>query len=184
MSIADEYLKSLDRWRADRDDFMANHYASPLADDDIQGFEGLRYYEPDLSVVFSVALEAAETRVEIESSAGGVSAYSGAGVVVVPFAHGPVKMQVLRAEDDDLFVPFRDKTSGVTTYDGGRYIAVERIENSATFIVDFNKATNPYCAYDPEFSCPLPPPENRLGFAVEAGELNYPSAPLRNSSVV
>jgi uncharacterized protein len=168
-----DYLDKLRRWREDRDRFFAEHYATPLSDDAIANFNGLRYFLPDPEMVFAVEFEPDPQGVEIESSTGTRSEYPGAGLVSVPFAAGTIELRVLRGEDDDLFIPFRDETSGESTYVGGRYIAVDRSEQGG-FRVDFNKATNPYCAYDPDFSCPLPPPQNRLPFAVRAGELDYP----------
>ena len=71
-----------------------------------------------------------------------------------------------------LFLGFWDTTSGETTYGGGRYIDIE--ENSANqYIIDFNYAYNPYCAYSHRYSCAVPPFENRLNIAVTAGEKNF-----------
>jgi hypothetical protein len=172
------YLDELTRWRSERNTFFASHYASPLSDDALVGFSGLRYFPPDPLLVFEVAMNAAASRVRIESSMGAVSEYPAGGTVVIPFPARTVVLQVLCGEEDDLFIPFRDSTSGDMTYAGGRYVFVERGQDGLVTI-DFNKAINPYCAYDPDFSCPLPPPENRLAFAVEAGELDhhYPAAP-------
>ncbi|NIU01421.1 MAG: DUF1684 domain-containing protein, partial [Nitrosopumilaceae archaeon] len=64
---------------------------------------------------------------------------------------------------------FTDKTSGDETYGGGRYIdLVEHDRNH--YVIDFNKAYNPYCAYNPKYSCAIPPEENHLAIAVTAGE--------------
>jgi uncharacterized protein (DUF1684 family) len=117
-------------------------------------------------------MESEDERVRIESSTGASSVYPGAGFVVVPFAAGPMQLRVLWGEDDDLFIPFRDLTSGSTTYSGGRYVAAAT-NGGGMVTIDFNRAINPYCAYDPEFSCPLPPAENWLAFPVEAGELDF-----------
>jgi uncharacterized protein (DUF1684 family) len=76
-----------------------------------------------------------------------------------------------------LFLPFRDATSGQATYGAGRYL-LDTIKGAdhggdwreGTLILDFNMAFHPSCAYDPRWSCPLAPPENRLAVAVEAGE--------------
>jgi uncharacterized protein (DUF1684 family) len=68
-----------------------------------------------------------------------------------------------------LFIPFRDLTSAKTTYGGGRYIDFN-IPSSTTVKIDFNTAYNPYCAYSHRFSCPIPPKENSLPIAIEAGE--------------
>ena len=166
------YLDELARWRADRDDFFANHYATPLSDEVIAAFTGIRYFPPDPSLVFELGLQPLEVPIAIEASTGTTSDYPAAGKVTVPFAAGPVDLWVLSGEEGEHFVPFRDATSGVSTYSGGRYLALDHV-GERRLTLDFNKATNPYCAYDPDFSCPLPPPENRLGFPVEAGELDY-----------
>lgn len=173
MDDSEAYLLRLAQWRADRDEFFAHHYATPLSDEALTGFSGLRYFPGDANWVFIGTLESGDDRVNIESSAGMVSAYPTAGLVTVPFAVGPVRMRVLCGEEDELFVPFRDLTSGETTYGGGRY-ADARFGADSRLIVDFNRAINPYCAYDPDFSCPLPPRQNWLSFAVEAGELDFP----------
>jgi uncharacterized protein (DUF1684 family) len=75
---------------------------------------------------------------------------------------------------DHLFVPFKDLTTGETTYGGGRYIDL-RLSDIEKGIVhlDFNKAYNPWCAYSDGFSCPIPPKENELNIAIEAGELSF-----------
>ena len=72
-----------------------------------------------------------------------------------------------------LFLAFGDKTSGNETYGGGRYLDVKKVPGSATIKLDFNKAYNPYCAYNDTYSCPLPPRENLLEVAIKAGEKNY-----------
>ena len=69
---------------------------------------------------------------------------------------------------DRLFLPFTDLTNGVNTYGGGRYIDL-RIPKTDTIVIDFNQAYNPYCAYTTGYSCPIPPEENHLDLAVEAG---------------
>jgi uncharacterized protein (DUF1684 family) len=75
---------------------------------------------------------------------------------------------------DYLFIPFTDKTSGIETYGGGRYIdlVLKNIINN-TYTIDFNKAYNPYCAYTAGYNCPIPPQENDLPVAIKAGEMNF-----------
>jgi len=75
-----------------------------------------------------------------------------------------------------LFLGFWDTTSGETTYSGGRYIDLEA-DSSGTYLVDFNYAYNPFCAYSDRYSCAIPPLENRLPFALEAGEKKYKNHP-------
>lgn len=70
------------------------------------------------------------------------------------------------------FTGFADNTSGLSTYGGGRYLDLE-IGKADWLEIDFNLAYNPYCAYVSGFSCPLPPAENILSVAIEAGEKDY-----------
>lgn len=70
----------------------------------------------------------------------------------------------------DLFIPFTDLTSGNTTYGGGRYLDITTSLKSGKIWVDFNLAYNPYCAYNEEYSCPIPPKQNYLPVAINAGE--------------
>lgn len=78
--------------------------------------------------------------------------------------------ELMKDEDykDYLFLPFLDNTNGDTTYGGGRYIDL-RIPEGDTIEIDFNKAYNPYCAYNARYSCPIVPRENYLDTNIEAG---------------
>jgi uncharacterized protein len=76
----------------------------------------------------------------------------------------------------ELFVPFRDATSGRETYGAGRYLEIElqrHAKGAHTATLDFNLAYNPHCAYSSDYSCPIPPPENTLPIAITAGERAY-----------
>jgi uncharacterized protein len=70
---------------------------------------------------------------------------------------------------DQLFVPFVDLTSGTETYPAGRYLDLDRTR-TGIYVIDFNRAYNPYCYYNPTYDCPYPPRENRLEVPVRAGE--------------
>ena len=67
-----------------------------------------------------------------------------------------------------MFLPFTDLTNGEETYEGGRYIELE-IPDKNYIVIDFNKAYNPYCAYNYIYSCPIPPEENDLKIEIKAG---------------
>lgn len=76
---------------------------------------------------------------------------------------------------DYLFLPFTDVTSGEATYASGRYLdlTISNIKNNSV-VLDFNKAYNPYCAYvSGVYNCPIPPPQNRLPVAINAGEMAF-----------
>jgi uncharacterized protein (DUF1684 family) len=78
-------------------------------------------------------------------------------------------------EDNQLFFIFQDTTSRRQTYPAGRFLYADLPKRGMAGEVelDFNKAQNPPCAFTPYATCPLPPKQNRLPVAIEAGELNY-----------
>jgi len=69
----------------------------------------------------------------------------------------------------NLFVPFADLTTGMDSYAAGRYLDIEPT-TTGYYTIDFNRAYNPYCAYNATYECPFPPPSNRLNVAIRAGE--------------
>ncbi len=71
---------------------------------------------------------------------------------------------------ESLFLIFRDGTSGLTTYGAGRFLSADAPGDDGTTVLDFNLAYNPPCAFTPYATCPLPPPQNALDIAIEAGE--------------
>jgi uncharacterized protein (DUF1684 family) len=77
---------------------------------------------------------------------------------------------------DEFFVMFKDETNQITTYGGYRIVAPRAVKNGEWTVLDFNLALNPPCAYSTYTTCPLPPPENRLDIAIEAGEMRHPTA--------
>ena len=78
------------------------------------------------------------------------------------------KLREIDEYRDYLFLPFTDLTNGDETYGGGRFIDLE-IPNDNFIVIDFNKAYNPYCAYNAKYSCPIPPKENDLDTHILAG---------------
>jgi uncharacterized protein (DUF1684 family) len=86
-----------------------------------------------------------------------------------------LRMDLPPRERTGVLIPFQDRTNGRETYGGGRYLELE-LPIGARTVLDFNRAFNPLCAYDSKFTCPMPPPENRLTIAVRAGEKAYTGA--------
>ncbi|MCH7406795.1 DUF1684 domain-containing protein [Belliella aquatica] len=76
-------------------------------------------------------------------------------------------------EGDQLYLIFADGTSGAETYGGGRYLYTQKADENGIVILDFNKAFNPPCVFTPFATCPLPPRQNILELAIEAGERNW-----------
>lgn len=89
-----------------------------------------------------------------------------------------ITLDVFQTEDLEtqrpsyLFIPFTDLTSGSETYGGGRYINTD-LPNNEVLTIDFNRAYNPYCAYNDDYSCVVPPRSNRMPIAVKAGIKNF-----------
>ena len=176
--MTDSYAEQLRQNRAEKDQFFAEHPQSPIPPGERDDFDGLAYFDPDATY----RVEATVTRheepdpVEMDTTDGRTVRY----LRVVTFAFDidgeSHELQEHRQAGDDpgaLFVPFRDKTTGQQTYEQGRYIeleAEEELEDGDAVTLDFNLAYAPFCAYSDTFSCPLPPEENWLETAIEAGE--------------
>ncbi len=170
-------LDSLRQHRIEHDRFLAEHYASPLPEEYQAGFSGLDYFVPDPAWCLTGRFEPVAPRpVPIPSTAGTDSEYTMIGEVILPVGGTQYRLVVLDDGDGGRFIPFRDGTAGDTTYGGGRYVNLE-IHPGGSATVDFNRAANPYCVYDEEFTCPLPPRPNCISEPIPAGErMWYPPA--------
>lgn len=164
------------QWRREKDRYFAGP-GSPLPPSERQRFRGLPYYEFDDRYVFEVEVKAdgQERRIEIQRTGGDIVTYDRAGTFRVDLPGGPATLAAYRTagQDDDLFVPFRDATTAKETYEIGRYLEIVPA-GGGRYLVDFNRAYNPFCAYADHFSCPLVPRENHLAVPVLAGEKKPP----------
>ena len=159
--------------RSERDLFFAEHYSSPLPEEHQSGFEGLDYFAPDPAWVVSALYERTEpTKISVPSTAGNESLYTMMGTAHVEIGGRSYRLTVLDDGDGGAFIPFRDATCGDETYGGGRYVGIE-IAADRTATIDFNTAQNPWCVYDEEITCPLPPPGNVIAGPIRAGEMMY-----------
>lgn len=92
----------------------------------------------------------------------------------VLYGYQLTKLKESKEYADHFFVPFKDATTGNTTYAAGRYIDLTKTDiKNGRVVLDFNKAYNPYCAFTDGYNCPIPPKENTLKLAVTAGEKKY-----------
>ncbi len=169
----DGYAAWLTRMRKDKDQAFRAEPWSPVPHAERRTFAGLAYYAPDPRYRQAVVLEEAETeRLEVPLSTGGTRTYTRVARIRLPLPEGEAVLAAYETEgagDGSLFVPFRDGTSGKETYGAGRYLEVHPTDDGR-WLVDFNLAYNPYCAYSEEYACPLPPAENWLRIPVRAGE--------------
>lgn len=176
----DNQLKAL---REQIDDFMQFHPQSPLADDRRDGFKGLDYYDENPALVIVATVERLpddEPIIEMETSTGDARPFRRWGTFAFEVDGQPARLTLYSdPTGEELFLPFRDATSGNETYGAGRYLdnhrpGLRRLGEDE-IEVDFNYAYNPYCAYSPYFSCPLPPRENWLAVPIRAGEKDFRS---------
>jgi uncharacterized protein (DUF1684 family) len=183
-------------WLDVREELYRTHPQSPVPGPDRPAFRARHWpYDPRWRFEVVVELEAMEPRapelavaaepvlggltIALPVSTGGDEALERIGSVTVPFAVGPRRLGLywMSGYAGGLFLPFGDATNGRATYGAGRYLldAAKSADLGpgaapGSLILDFNFAFHPSCAFDPRWSCPLTPPENRLDMAVEAGE--------------
>ncbi len=164
--------------RADKDSFLRNDIDSPIPPDKRSSFKGLNYFPPDESYRVASKLErfVAPKPIMIATSTGTRQSYVRYGALTFKIGQSILKLIVYKSAEDpyarSLFVPFSDGTSGRETYAAGRYLDLEE-QGGDDYELDFNMAYNPYCAYSEEYTCPIPPVENRLPLQILAGEKNY-----------
>lgn len=138
------------------------------------GFSGIDYFDPDPAWRVQARFEPHPKgrTMPIASVINTVEPMANPGVVVFTHAGKTYRLEALDEGDGELFLIFADRTSGKTTYGAGRFLYADPPKNGVTTI-DFNRAYNPPCVFTHYATCPLPPPENRLDVAVEAGEKKY-----------
>ena len=184
MGIEQDYGKALTQFRKEKDDFLRQSAQSPIPEAERATFAGLKYYPPFFALRQEVQIEKlpAGDHIEFATSDGAKRLYT--RFCTIRFTIEGQELSLFGyhtaddpdAEDEGIFIPFRDALSGKETYGAGRYLEVqeEHEHGGVPFaILDFNLAYNPYCAYNNEYSCPITPTENTLPIAIYAGERNY-----------
>jgi uncharacterized protein (DUF1684 family) len=135
----------------------------------------LRYFPPDSSYSVPAALKLANDRpvFEMPTSTGAPRRMQLVGTLEFTLQGQPHTLGAF-VEDgteqiQNLFVPFADMTTGTETYSAGRYLDLQPTA-TGYYTIDFNRAYNPYCAYNSTYECPFPPLSNRLKLPIRAGE--------------
>jgi uncharacterized protein (DUF1684 family) len=166
-------MSELDDLRREKDAFFKSHPQSPLTPEQQRAFTGLSYFPENPALRLEVRVEAFEPQdiLEMQTSTGDVQRYRRIGRFRFEVDGQPAELTIYAGEHG-YFLPFADALAGSETYGAGRYLEPEPL-GGGRFLVDFNQAYNPYCAYNPNWSCPLTPFENRLKVPVRAGEKIY-----------
>jgi len=146
--------------------------------EELRRFRGLSYFPPDRRFAVSAQLERStkSEQIVIPTTLNLTKTYHRHGTLRFAIDGKSCALTAYRqvgSRSKKLFVPFRDATSGKTTYGGGRYLDLEEPKANKV-VVDFNRAYNPMCTFSSAYNCPIPPAENRLRVAIEAGEKSDP----------
>lgn len=163
-------MNALRKLRQEKDEFFKNHPQSPLTHEQKHVFRGLNYFSenPDLKLEIKVDEFAQEDQVSMQTSTGDVVTYERFGRFQFTVDGQQAELTIF-SSDGEFFLPFTDALAGKETYGAGRYLEPHPLGNDM-FLIDFNYAYNPYCAYNARWSCPMTPFENRLKVSIRAGE--------------
>jgi len=163
-------MSELTDFRVEKDEFFGRHPQSPLTPEQKRGFIGLQYFPENDALRLEVHAEPLfdQQPMQMQTSTGGVQMY---------VRHARFKFQIdgqeaeltIYQNENGYFLPFVDSLAAKETYPAGRYLEPEALPGNR-FLVDFNLAYNPNCAYNEMWSCPITPAENRLKVPIRAGE--------------
>lgn len=156
------------------------HPQSPLPFNERQKFKGLDYYSPDPDFLFELEFHEHKKKevLKIEDTKGNEREFFRWGEFRFKIGGEDCTLQAYKSDQQDkrLFISFRDLTNGKETYGAGRYLDLETGKHQTSegkWILDFNRAYNPWCEYSKDYACPFVPPENWLKIPIYAGEKDY-----------
>jgi uncharacterized protein len=171
---AQPYAEEIGTWRANKDRYMRSS-DSPVPPPERARFPGLTYFpvSPEYRVPAALTLMPDNVVIEMSTSTGqrrqmrrvGTLKFTLKGQLLSLTAFVEMPQNDVR----HLFVPFGDLTNGTETYQGGRFLDLDRTA-TGIYDLDFNRAYHPFCLFNPTYDCPVPPRENRLSIPVRAGE--------------
>ena len=175
----ENYTKPLLKEREDKDLSFRSRTNSPFTEEDRRDFKNLVYYDPNVAYKVTAKLEdlPKQDTLLMPLTNGSYEPYLRYAIANFELEGQPQRLtlykKLAKEEKDQWFVPFTDKTNGFETYGGGRYLDIPYKEDAKTVVLDFNRAYTPFCAFNPEYVCPVPPKDNRLTIAIPAGEKTY-----------
>ena len=181
------FIMEISRWESEvlderkhKDMFFGGHSQSPIPPKERLRFEGLDYYPPDQEYRFEIELHDHSTKekIKVQDTRGNERQFLRWGEFRFKIQDKECTLQAYKSDpiEERLFIPFKDATSGKETYGAGRYLDLESTQHQTSegkWILDLNRAYNPWCAYSKFYACPIVPSENWLEVQVPAGEKNY-----------
>lgn len=163
-------MSELLEFRREKDEFFRNHFQSPLTREQKKTFEGLNYFPENEDLILDVPVEEFDPKdtIEMQTTTGDIQVYERYGRFRFQVEGKDAELTIYQSEHG-FFLPFVDSLAGQETYPAGRYLEPEPLPGGR-FLVDFNLAYNPTCAYNEMWSFPVTPSENRIKVPVRAGE--------------
>ena len=155
---------------------------SPLSEEDLAAFKGLEFFPIDSNFIVTAKLTFHKNSepFQMKTTTDRLPVYKLYATAEFELNGKVYSLEIYQNEkllltpeyEDYLFLPFTDQTNGDKSYGGGRYIDLN-IPETDTIVIDFNQAYNPYCAYNPKYSCPIPPKSNHLDTKINAGIMAF-----------
>ena len=177
-SAQDKTIQTSEEFQADLNKKYADSISSPLKTEDLKTFKNLNFFNIDSKyIVESKLVRTKKEKIfKMKTSTDRLPEYKKYGELYFTIDGKELKLNVYQSIDlikkkeykNYLFLPFTDLTCGNDSYAAGRYIDLS-IPKNDKIIIDFNKAYNPYCAYNYKYSCPIVPSENDLNVEIKAG---------------
>ena len=178
-----EWKTRLEREREEKNRFFVLDPRSPIPREERKSLvgEGLSYFRSDLDLRFELTLDKhkEKKKIIVATTKDGEREFIRWGEFRFEVNGSQCVLRAYKSdpEEERLWVPFRDKTSGKETYGAGRYLDLEPERHRTAegkWILDLNRAYNPWCAYSEAYTCPFIPPENWLEVPIRAGKKSYP----------
>jgi hypothetical protein len=167
-------IAAIENTRARKDSLLRYGADSPLRPEDLPSFKGLQYYAIDLEyrLVGQMHIYGRQRQIEVPDTGGSTITMERFGRLYTSWRGKEFWFEVYRSVEGAVIEAFfKDQSNGDSTYSGGRYVRIAPLPNG-DYLIDFNMAYNPYCDYNIEYICPMPPLQNHLPFAIAAGELD------------
>ena len=180
---ANSYKEEITKFQDELNKEFANPETSPLTKEDLAKFNGLSFYEIDESYNIEAELILNKTPKEFGMKTTtdrrptyikyGTARFTLQGKEMEIGIYKNIELSKKEQYKDYLFMLFTDKTSGITSYAGGRYLDLHIPKEGEKLHIDFNKAYNPYCSYNHRYSCPIPSNDDYLDMEIKAGVMKF-----------
>jgi len=182
ISAQQSVVKEIKRFQKKLNEDFKNVEKSPLTENDLANFTELSFFPIDTTYTVKAKIERIKDAkpFKMQTTTDRLPIYVLFAVASFELNGKNYSLEIYQNENlmnstidkNYIFLPFTDMSNGKTSYEGGRYIDLE-VPKGDELIIDFNQAYNPYCAYNPKFSCPIPPKQNHLDTFIEAGVKKY-----------